>query len=189
MGLSNGHRSWAVDVLAAVKDLRQAYKGDSQENIDRRLRELRSLLRDDRIEAALNNELRTRKLILVASGEDLIEQEAALGDAFGYSSREVKRYIRRARAVQDAGRTGPEIMNTLQLTEYLQETHETTIAALTQNVGWLKRRREARRARSRAQDRLFAVGVLVADAARRSLFDFSYSLAVMALAEESLNDK
>ncbi|MFL6161792.1 MAG: hypothetical protein ACJ74U_06145 [Jatrophihabitantaceae bacterium] len=186
VALPNVNRSWAVEVLAAVKDLRQAYKESSQDIIDQRLRELRSLLRDDRSQAALDNELRTRKLVPVESGKDLIEREAALGDAFGYSPREVKRYIRRARATQEAGYTGPEIANTLQLTGYLQETHAATILAITQNVGGLKGRREVRRARSRAQDRLFVVGVLVADAVRRSLFDFSYSLAVMALAEEAI---
>jgi hypothetical protein len=116
--------------------------------------------------------------------QDLVERETALGGYFGYTRREVKSYVRRARGGLTANGREPDIADTQQLVEHLERLHTTAASAMAGDVGWWKRRRDVRRACSRAQDGLFAIGVLVADAARRPLFDLSYSLAVMTLRED-----
>ena len=183
--LLNEQGDWVVDVLDAVASLRQAYRDRSRPDIDDSARQLRSLLRDEESRAALDEELKARRVFEpILHDEGLIRREASLGESFGYSRKEVLRYVRRARAAIAGGVAIPDIADTEQLLAQLQQLHDQAASTMSARGGWWARRRNAQRASSVAQDRLFAVGALVADVARRTLFDLSYSLAVVMLAED-----
>jgi len=147
-------------------------------------RELLSLLCSSESRHALDQELMTRRWKVTAlADDDLIEREAALGEDFGYDRREVLGNVRRARELIATGEHPPDIADTTQLVGYLEWLHEQTMSALGEKWPWWSRRRNARRVCSVAEKRLFGIGVLVADAGRRTLFDLSYMLAVSALRE------
>lgn len=184
-GLLNENSEWVADVLDSVNRLRQAYRAASSEEMEQCARELRSLLRDKSNGLALDRELKSRR-VLARTLDDkvLLEREARLAERFGYSRRELKRFVGRARIAVADERVLPEIASMQQLVEHLDRLHGEAIAAMTANSRWWERRRKVRQASSSAQGRLFAVGAIVADASSRILFDLSYALAVAALHED-----
>jgi hypothetical protein len=186
--LPNENSVWASDVLVAIKALRHAYRQVSDVDMDRCSRELLALVRNHDARVALDRELATRNVRPSVLGDKaLIEQEARLGDTFGYSHREVLRYVQRARGVVDAGMTTPNIATSAQLVEYLERLHAAVAEVMAEELGWLARRRKTRAACRTAQERLFSVGAIIANASFRNLFDFSYTIAVGTLAQELLS--
>jgi hypothetical protein len=189
-GLANENGAWVDDVLDVVKGLRLAYRDASRSDMERHARELRSLLSVKTSSAALDKELERRRIVTAAfDNKALIQREVELAESFGYSRGEAKEYVRRARAAVAAGAPVPDVATTAQLLEHLERLHSDAVRDIDANVHlWeRRRRRETKRASSAAQDRLFGIGVLVADAARRVLFDLSYALAVTALPEREVD--
>jgi hypothetical protein len=116
---------------------------------------------------------------------NLVKREAELGRHFGYSPREVRGYVRRARAALASQEEAHDIANTDELARHLERLHEEITRGVSTEGRIWSRWRSARRAREEAEDRLFAVGVLVADSARRVLYDLSYAIAVMGLRQDN----
>ncbi|HUB98459.1 MAG TPA: hypothetical protein VMS11_01405 [Solirubrobacterales bacterium] len=143
-----------------------------------------AILAQAECQAAIDRELQARRLVPAKlEKEGLIADEVKLAESFGYSPREVKRYLRRARNVISAGVT-VDIPTAADLAEHFEAIHGSAVDEIeSDDGGWIKRRRRDRKARREAQDALFAVGTLVADIAARALFDLSYALAVMTLSE------
>jgi uncharacterized protein with gpF-like domain len=183
-GLLNENADWALDVLDAVGRLRQAYRDRSLRDMEENARLLKGLLRDEASKQALDDELSTRRLDpSTLQNDTLVRREQALGQLFGYSRREVKGYVRRARAAFRTGPRAAEIASADILREYLARLHDEMTAAMSAGGGWRARRRRARQATSTAEDRLFGIGALVANVTQRRQFNLSYLLAATVLGE------
>jgi hypothetical protein len=182
-GLMNENAAWVSGILEAIKALRLAYRDKSFADAETRIRELLALLRASDTRLALDAELQTRRIWPRALDDpELVRQEAALGNVFGYSSRQVEDYVRRAKKALAAGGDIPDISTSLKLEELLGQLHDLAMHHPADG-GWWERRKRERTARRAADGRLFAVGAVIANTAQRSLFDLSYSLAVLMLAE------
>jgi hypothetical protein len=183
----NGNGVWVVDVLTLVKQLRHAYREAAGAEMERRVRELLSLLRDEECRIALDQELKGRRWsVTTLDDQNLVVGEAELGEKFGYTRREIKGYIRRVRAAVASGEHPQEIANTKRLAELLEWLHGQVKNSLSEDWPWWSRRRKVHRVCSVAEERLFGVGVLVANTAQRTHFDLSYILAVMTLRENDV---
>jgi hypothetical protein len=179
------NREWVVPVLESLKKLLQAYREAAPEDMKQRDLDLRSLLGDEKSVRALDRELmagRWQEGLL--HDRILVAREVELCEKFGYSRREVMSYVRRARAAAASGKPHPEIENTIQLVEQLKSLCDQTTHGLSEPLPWLKRWRKERKIRSMAEERLFGIGALIADAAQRTNFDLSYSLAAMTLRQD-----
>lgn len=155
--------------------------------MDRRFRELLSLLCDSESRDALDRELtRRRWVVTTLEDDDLVARETALGEDFGYKRREVLENVRRAREAIAKGERPPDIADTMQLARHLKWLHQQATNALSDDWPLWSRRRNRRRVTAVAEERLFGVGVLVADACLRTLFDLSYMLAVTTLREDKV---
>ncbi len=183
----NGNGIWVRQVLESVRRLREAYRANINKS-DEAKTELVSMLGAPLIEEALNAELKMRVIRTDAPAlfsDAVISAETALAKAFGYSPRDVKRYVRRAQVVLGATPTLPDIGDAAELARRVEEIHVAITSAVSASGGgWVWSRAVAkRRARAEALDRLFSVGAIVGNTARRPLFDASYALAVANLSQ------
>lgn len=173
-------------MLDSVKKLRRAYREaapDDTDDLKERDLELRSLLRESR--RALDEELKARRWRMDSLDDrTMVEREVELCEKFGYTRREVMRYVDRARTAAASGKPHQEIENTMQLIEHIKLLYDQTTHELSGHWPWWSRRRNVQRIRSMAEERLFGVGALVADAAQRTNFDLSYALAAITLRQD-----
>jgi hypothetical protein len=186
--LLNENGKWVLRVLDSVKKLRRAYREAAPEDTDdlkKRDLELRSLLRDEESRCALDQELKARRFRRDSlDNRAMVEREVALCEKFGYTRREVMRYVSRARTAAASGKPHQEIENTMQLVEHIKLLCDQTIHEFSGHWPWWSRARNVKRIRSMAEDRLFGIGALVADVAQRSNFELSYTLAAITLSRD-----
>lgn len=119
--------------------------------------------------------------------ESDLKDEIKLADDFGYSAREVKRYVERARRERSPG-TRPGIATTEDLVRELKRIHEQTRQDMGAAGSGLKRWRAIRRARTNAHYGLYCVGVIIADGMTRNLFETSYIVGTSGLSKAARND-
>lgn len=180
--LLNKNRDWVVLVLDSVKELRRAYREAGLDDMKQCDLDLRSLLSDEECSRALDQQLRNRGWRPRSlDDQTLVAREVELCEKFGYTRREVMQYVRQARTAVARGKPHLEIENTEQLVEHLKLLCDQTTHELSRDWSLWSRRRNVHRIRSRAEERLFGIGALVADAARRTNFDLSYVLAAVSL--------
>jgi hypothetical protein len=118
-----------------------------------------------------------------------LRDEIELAADFGYSSKEVKDYVRRAQQESRPGR-GRQIARTVDLVRELKAIHAQVredMAAIASDVKlWQlvrasKRARALRRAREDVQYQLYCLGTIVADAMTSDLFETSYAIGTSGL--------
>lgn len=191
--MPNENRRYVEPVLGRVTRLRHAYSRATPDNMaacDEALGELISLLRDPPAARAIDAELARRpassELADIVRDRVLVKREAELARSFGFKPRDVKKYVKRARATADSPRL-PDIGSVADLIDLITAVHGDLRDAMTAAAqGWpWKNWFALRSARDEADARVFAIGAIVADTMRRALFDLSYALGVSGLRRQA----
>lgn len=186
--LPNENREFVLGVLEEVKALKEAYESApaTMDRCDQLVASIYGRLKTDEVARAFNPLLRDEYQRVLADAlvnvpRSDLEDEIELAQDFGYSGKDVKRYVRRARpAARPAN--GRSIATTDDLVRELEALHSQAKRDLFAVTGppW-KRWSALRHARAAAQYRLYCVGTIVADGMVSDLFETSYAIGTSGL--------
>jgi hypothetical protein len=187
--IRNENRTAIIPLLDDIKELKQSYKS-APESIDRcddLIRKILGRLKRkgvrDAFDTLLNDENSQKRAWpgVEISKADL-KDEIKLASDFGYSAREVKRYVERARR-EGASKARFGIAATEDLMRELKQIHERARQDMGKPGSRIERWRTIRRAREDAKYQLYCVGVIIADGMTSDLFGTSYSVGTSGLAK------
>ena len=201
--LRNENRDLIRRLLKEVKELKEAYQSApaTMDRCDHLVSSISGRLRTDQVTRALDTLLRDeheRDLagFLVDLQRSDLKDEIELSADFGYSSKEVKDYVRRAR--QESRPTGRHLIAvTADLIRELKALHAqaTNDMVMTdpelkpwQLARAAKRALALKRAREDVQYRLYCVGAIIADGMTSDLFDTSYAIGTSGLANAARDE-
>jgi hypothetical protein len=194
----NASRDVMLPLLADIAELRQAYESAPATMVrcEDLVRTVSGRLKKDAVCRALDqlltDEQRQRALAAspVTVSEADLEDEIKLAADFGYSGKDVKRYVRRASRERPATHQR-DIANTEDLIRELRALHDRAEQEMTATGGPVRRLRHPiqhvsregalKRAREDAQHRLYCIGTIIADVMIRDLFAISYAVGSLGL--------
>jgi hypothetical protein len=184
---ANENRTFAMPVLRLVATLKEGYESgpDELHKCEETVVRIKGLLRTEDARRALQELLAEqagqRAVPVIGGSDEALAEEAELARLFGYSRKDIKRYLRKAREEPRPAEELVRIADVEDLARHLDALHARVTEAMTTSGSPIARWRRRRSGLHDARDSLFCIGAIVADTMVRSLFRLSYSLAVAGL--------
>lgn len=155
--------------------------------VDTAITRVSAFLRDEKVQHSLEPEFERVQLAFVpreftSIPRSLMEDEERLGSYYGFSGREVRKYVKQAYEIAQPHNVSKSINNCEQLVQLIRTAHATIAPRLAdESVRFIHKLGRQREVEKTADVLCFSIGVLVADALQRNAFPLSYFVATTHL--------